>query len=146
MAENNWGRWGSDDELGALNWLNSKLVLEALKLVREGRVFSLAIPIGQDTPMPAHRHAPAHFMDRDGGDYAAGAKRPGGLQFAEDTILLSTHTGTHIDSLAHVWYEDQLYNGFPANTIRSTTGAQRCGINKLGPLVGRGILLDLADC
>ena len=93
--------------------------------------------------IPPHRPQPMHFMDRDGGDYAAGGKRPGGFQFAEDTVVLPLHLGTHIDGLCHAWYEDQLYNGFSSNTVRSTTGAQRCGIEKYPPIVTRGILLDL---
>ena len=35
-----------------------------------------------------------HFMQRDGGDYAAGGKRPGGFQFAEDTVVIALQFGT----------------------------------------------------
>jgi kynurenine formamidase len=94
--------------------------------------------------MPRHRRAPARFMERDGGDYAAGARAPGGFCFAEDTVLLSTHAGTHVDALAHTWQGDTLYNGHPAASVRSTAGAQRCGADKLAPVVTRGVLLDLA--
>ena len=83
-------------------------------------------------------------MGRSGGDYAAGARRPGGFQFAEDTLLLPAHLGTHIDALCHAWYDDHLYNGFPGSGTRGTTGAARCGIDTMGPIVGRGILLDVA--
>jgi kynurenine formamidase len=83
-------------------------------------------------------------MGRSGGDYAAGARRPGGFQFAEDTFLLPAHIGTHIDALCHAWYDDQLYNGFPGAGTRGTTGAARCGIDKMGPIAARGILLDIA--
>jgi kynurenine formamidase len=82
-------------------------------------------------------------MGRDGGDYAAGARRPGGFQFAEDTTVLPLHLGTHIDALCHAWYDDRLYNGFPAAGTRSTTGAARCGIDKMGPIATRGVLLDV---
>jgi kynurenine formamidase len=83
-------------------------------------------------------------MDRDGGDYAAGARSPGGFRFAEDTVMLPSHSGTHIDALAHTWEGDELYNGHPAATVRSTRGAQRCGADKLVPIVTRGVLLDFA--
>lgn len=83
-------------------------------------------------------------MTRDAGDYAAGARRPGGFQFAEEVVAFAPHSGTHIDALAHAWYEDKLYNGFSSNSIRSTTGAQQCGAEKLRPIATRGILLDLA--
>jgi kynurenine formamidase len=139
-----WQCWGEDDERGALNYVGSVQVQEAAALVRSGRVLSLAQPLSSRTPVPQHRAGIQHFMGRDGGDYAAGARRPGGFQFAEDTVVLPLHIGTHIDALCHAWYDDTLYNGFPGNGIRSTSGATRCGIDKMGPVVGRGVLLDVA--
>jgi kynurenine formamidase len=55
------------------------------------------------------------------------------------------HIGTHIDALCHAWYDDALYNGFPGSGTRSTGGATRCGTDKMGPVVGRGVLLDVAS-
>jgi kynurenine formamidase len=139
-----WQRWGEDDERGALNHIASVQVQEAAALVRSGRVLSLAQTLSSRTPVPQHRAGIQHFMGRDGGDYAAGARRPGGFQFAEDTVVMPLHIGTHIDALCHAWYDDALYNGFPGDGIRSTSGATRCGIDKMGPVVGRGVLLDVA--
>jgi kynurenine formamidase len=139
-----WQRWGDDDERGALNHISAEQVQAAAALVRSGQVLSLAQMLSARTPVPAHRAGVQHFMGRDGGDYAAGARRPGGFQFAEDTVVLPLHIGTHIDALCHAWYDDALYNGFPGGGTRSTTGATRCGIDKMGPIVGRGVLLDIA--
>lgn len=139
-----WGRWGADDEAGALNLIGDSQVRSAVALVREGRVISLGQSLGPGTPVPPHRNRPERFMRRDGGDYAAGARRPGGFQFAEEVVFFAPHTGTHVDALAHAWYGDQLYNGFPSTSTRSTTGAQRCGADKLRPIATRGLLLDLA--
>ncbi len=138
-----WGRWGAEDEVGAPNLIGPAQVRAAAALVRTGQVISLAQPISDRLPVPGHRAGVMHFMGRDGGDYAAGAKRPGGFQFAEDTLVLPLHLGTHIDALCHAWCEDCLYNGFPGNSVRSTTGALRCGVEKLPPLVTRGVLLDI---
>jgi kynurenine formamidase len=143
MTEEAWGRWGGDDERGAPNQIGQEEVKRALGLVRHARVMSLAQPLSPQTPVPAHRAPLQHFMGRDGGDYAAGGKRPGGFQFAEDTVVMPMHFGTHIDALCHAWYDDKLYNGFPSTGTRSTTGAARCGVDKMGPIVGRGVLLDL---
>jgi kynurenine formamidase len=145
MAEEAWGRWGSEDERGALNFIGPGEVLKAVQLVRSGRVIALAQPLSATTPVPRHRAPMLHFMGRDGGDYAAGGKRPGGFQFAEDTVIMPLHYGTHIDALCHAWHDDRLYNGFSSNGIRSTTGAARCGIDKTGPIVARSVLLDVAS-
>jgi len=144
MSRDAWGRWGDEDERGALNHIDAGAVRHAASLVRTGQILSLAQPLSPRTPVPAHRAGVQHFMGRDGGDYAAGARRPGGFQFAEDTVVLPLHIGTHIDALCHAWYDDQLYNGFPSNGIRSTTGAAHCGIDKFGPIASRGVLLDVA--
>jgi kynurenine formamidase len=142
MSRERWGHWGEADERGTLNLIQPDQVRAAAGLVRSGVIFSLAQPISARMPIPQHRAPPGHFMMRTGGDYAAGARRPGGFQFAEDTLFLPLHLGTHIDSLCHVWYDDQLYNGHAQTGIRSG-GAERCGVDKLPPIVTRGVLLDL---
>ena len=137
-----WGRWGPDDERGALNHIGPDEVRRATQLVRTGEVMRIAQLLSHKTPVPAHRVGMQHFMGRDGGDYAAGGRRPGGFQFAEDTVVMPLHLGTHIDALCHAWYDDQLYNGFPGDSIRSTTGGAYLGVDKMPPVVTRGVLLD----
>ena len=144
MSRESWNRWGAEDERGALNHIGAEAVRRAAALVRTGDVISLAQTLSARMPVPKHRAGIQHFLTRDGGDYAAGARRPGGFQFAEDTVVMPLHIGTHIDALCHAWYDDQLYNGFPGAGTRSTTGAAHCGIEKMGPIVSRGILLDVA--
>jgi len=145
MPEEAWGRWGREDERGALNHIGTAEVQRAMTLAKTGRVISLAQPLSPDTPIPNHRAPMQHFMQRDGGDYAAGGKRPGGFQFAEDTVVMALQFGTHIDALCHAWHDDKLYNGFPSTGTRSTTRASRCGVEKMGPIVARGVLLDVVE-
>src|ERR1700676_536061 len=101
VAEEAWGRWGAEDERGALNHIGAREVLRATRLVKNGTVIRLAQPLGERTPVPWHRGPMMHFMQRDGGDYAAGGKRPGGFQFAEDTVVIPLQFGTLIDALCH---------------------------------------------
>ena len=143
QSKNTWNQWGAEDERGALNYIGPAEVRRATALVRSGEVLRLAQLLSSKTPVPAHRCGLQHFMGRDGGDYAAGAGRPGGFQFAEDSVMMPLHIGTHVDALCHAWYDDQLYNGYLGNTIRSTTGAARLGVEKMPPIVTRGVLLDL---
>lgn len=140
---NAWGRWGADDEAGALNLIRPEQVKRAAGLVRTGQVVRLAQLLSHRTPVPRHRAGLQHFMGRDGGDYAAGAKRPGGFQFAEDTVVMPLHIGTHIDALCHAWCDGRLFNNYREDTMRSTSGATRLGIEKMPPAVTRGVLLDL---
>lgn len=144
---NNWGRWGVEDELGALNLMTSAAIVRAAGLVREGRIYSLSLPIREfGVPRLTGRPAPLHYMGLDGGDFAAGSKLKTDprMGMCDDILLISAHgTATHIDALCHMWYDGQLYNGFSSNTVRSI-GATRCGIDKVKGIVTRGLLLDVA--
>lgn len=143
MAER-WGRWGADDEIGAPNLVGPEQVKAAGAMIAQGRILRLGMDLGPATVVPPHRKRVERHMTRDGGDYAAGARRPGGFQFAEEVWSFAAHSGTHIDALSHAWYDDEIYNGFPGAGTRTTTGAKRCGAEKLTPLVTRGVLLDVA--
>lgn len=142
---NNWGRWGKEDQRGAANFASADRVFTAATtLVRTGKVYSLALKLQpQGLPVNPQRGAPVHLMSIDAGDFAAGFEIEGGFCTADDYFAMHTQTGTHIDGLGHVWYDDKLYNAFPANSVRSS-GACCLGIEKLGHLTGRGVLLDVA--
>ena len=139
-----WGRWGPDDELGALNLLGQPEVLRGLATVRDGTVLSLAAPIVSGRGFGiVGRPAPAHYMLRDGGDYAAGLAERAGFGFADDVVTLPVHGVTHVDALSHIWRDGQLYNGIPAGSVTSR-GAARLGIEKMRPVVTRGVFVDCA--
>jgi kynurenine formamidase len=152
MESNNWGRWGAADERGALNLLTPEVVVAATRSVREGRTLSLSMPIRGATSSSAPttvphlrgRPLPQHFMSVDAGDYAVGTRAIGdGLKVADDALIVSQHgTTTHMDALCHMWAGDEIYNGHPAGRVRSY-GATRCGIEKAGPVVARGVLFDV---
>jgi len=137
--------WGPADEAGARNLVDRAATLRGLAAVKSGIVVPLAIEIegGKRGPVPEMRPPVQHFMLRDGGDYAAGLPERHGFGFSDDSILLPTHGTTHIDALSHVICGGAIYNGFSANTVTSK-GASRCGIDKLDPIVTRGIFVDLA--
>jgi kynurenine formamidase len=137
-------RWGAEDEAGAYNLIDQAATLRGLATVKEGRVLSLSVPIkgGSRGPAVPTRPPAQHFMIRDGGDYGTcGLPERGGFGFSDDVIMLPTHGTTHIDALAHVWREGRMYNGFEAKQV-SSRGAVRCGIDKLGPIVTRALVVD----
>jgi kynurenine formamidase len=139
-----WGRWGSDDELGSLNLLGASEVHRGIAEVRDGTVVSLSAPIRSGRGFNiVGRNPPVHYMVRDGGDYAAGLPERAGFGFADDVVTLPTHGVTHVDALAHVWQDGQMYNGHPAREVTSR-GAARLGIDKMTPIVTRGVFVDAA--
>lgn len=147
-APSNWGRWGTHDEVGALNLIGTGEVLAAVATVTDGRVLTLQVPIGAiggDVAWPG-RSVPVHVMTVDRSSYEAGtaSPAPGGLEAADDEITLSLQGTTHTDALGHVWYDETLYNGHPAAS--TTGGLDVCSVLPLAErgIVGRGVLLDIA--
>jgi kynurenine formamidase len=148
-SRSNWGRWGEQDQRGALNLVDVEAMRRGAALVKEGRLYRLGQDIRESrVPMMAGRPAPQHFMSFDGGDFAAGYRSSPAVgedrRFAEDTVILPVHgVTTHLDALCHLWQEDTMYNGFPGNAVRSY-GAGKLGVERFEGLVTRGVMLDMA--
>ncbi len=144
----NWGRWGPDDEVGALNYLTADEVMLGLATVRHGRVFTLgtsvATPAGD--PVLPGRWAPRRFMVADKAGFRSGRWHalPGGMEFADDYVMGFAQCGTHCDGLGHMWYGDHIWNGYPAESTNG--GMTKAGIEPIGVrgIVGRCVLLDIA--
>jgi len=67
-----------------------------------------------------------------------------GRNSAGDALVMHSHSGTHIDALCHIWYDDKLYNGFETAEHMTSHGVTRNSIDNVPFLVGRGVLLDVA--
>jgi kynurenine formamidase len=141
-----WGKWGPDDELGTLNYIDEECVRTAATLVRRGKAISCALPYDQHGPQNGWggRVNPLHFMLQDGGDVAINAQAHlARLRYADDAIYMPLQCGTQWDALAHVFYEDKMYNGYGIEHV-SSTGATKCSIDKINDrVVTRGVLLDI---
>ena len=135
-----WGRWGDDDQAGALHYLTPERVVAAAGLVRDGVSVTLSLPLATE-PAPSNPEPADHRMtmltDTDIG--------LGSLRFAKDYVGVDYHNDghTHIDALCHVAYRGSLYNGQGADAVTSEgAGADAIEVLKDG-LVGRGVLLDI---
>lgn len=159
----NWGKWGPHDQLGTLNYITPEKVLRAAGLVRKGRTIPLSIPIDAYGPQGAHgfRRNPIHIMSVDGGDQDAARHLEGWggsteaqirefwkgpMRFNDDYIIMPLQGSTQWDALSHVYYDGQLYNGYPASAVNSF-GATKDSIDQVagrGLITTRGVLLDVA--
>lgn len=141
-----WGHWGPDDEKGASNYITARERVRAAALVRRGKVFSLALPIQNGRgPMRSNgnRFNPLHFMTETG-ESRGHTDLGGDADFTDDVLLMPLQSTTQWDALCHVYYEDTLYNGYPAASV-TASGASRNGIGVVhSDFVGRGVLLDVA--
>jgi kynurenine formamidase len=142
----NWGRWGDQDEVGTVNLVSAEMIVAAARLVQSGQVISLAMPFDRKGPHTAGRkgrYNPIHYMIQTGTDAYCGSQDADGLRYADDAIAMPTQCGTQWDALSHVFYDDDMYNGFDIRTVDSA-GARHCGIEHMANrMVGRGVLLDV---
>jgi hypothetical protein len=84
----NWGRWGPEDEIGTLNNVSPKDIVEAARLIRKGKVFSLALNFDNQGPQNGlwgNRFNPIHTMLTSGVDAVAGRQESIGLRYADDS-------------------------------------------------------------
>jgi kynurenine formamidase len=143
MAEGNWGRWGDDDQRGALNLVDERARKRGLAAVTRALPLSLGLPVQAGAaPHAAIRPDVQHLMLRDGGDYAAGLPERPGLGYADDMLIMACHGTTHLDALSHVWQDGKMWNGISSSEVTSR-GARRAGIETTGPVVTRGIFVNL---
>lgn len=140
---NNWGRWGPDDETGTLNLVTPEVVRRAAACARTGKRISLALPLSADGPQTGAipgRVNPERTMIAINHPLTGD---PSQFCMSDDVVTMGLQAATHWDALAHVSYNGRMYNGFPTSSI-DASGARRCGIDKAGTLVSRGVLLDVA--
>jgi len=138
----NWGRWGPEDEKGALNLITPDRVAAAARLVSSGRTVSCSWPLdtqaGPDNPKPVLHHMTI-LQDIHIGD-------AGDLRFTGDFIGIEFHgdAHSHLDALCHMAYQGKLYNGVPVDEAVNSLGASRqtMDVAKDG-LISRGVLIDI---
>ena len=132
----NWGRWGKDDQLGAMNLVTPAKRKQAAAQVREGVSVSLAHDTNTETA-PDNAQPYEHSMT------LSGVGNRG--QFSVDKIGVSFHgyQHTHLDALCHMFWQGKMYNGFPQEEV-TKEGASKLSIANLKQGVfTRGILIDL---
>ncbi len=142
-----WGKWGKQDQKGALNYITDEKRARAAALVRRGRTFSLAIPMTSGAGPQrglGGRINPLHFMTATGCDPAGAVDLGANCRYTDDFLVMTVQAGTQWDALCHIYYDDTLYNGFPASRVDSG-GAKVDGIDRVhSDFVSRGVLLDVA--
>ncbi len=142
----NWGRWGPDDQRGTLNLVTPDAVRRGVAAVRRGRLFSLAIPFDADGPQWDNVNMPLRTNPALN-SYAVNVSftgDPADFTTSDDAFSMGSQAATHWDALAHVGYEGRLYNDTDNSVVQTDGGAARLGVENIGPLVTRGILLDIA--
>ncbi|MDX3229938.1 cyclase family protein [Streptomyces sp. ME19-01-6] len=143
----NWGRWGADDVLGTLNFLDEAKRAQGARLARRGVSFSLAQRFDAEGPQKGWRRRtnPVHTMLSSGLDAEFGpAEFPHGLGGADDVVFMPLQASTQWDGLGHIFDHGTAYNGRRASQVVTSEGDRLTGIETVADrIAGRGVLLDV---
>ena len=132
-------KWGAGDERGSANHMKPESVLRAVRLIRTGEVIEIAHVLNDKMPFFGTRRFDVHtkrtFMNQ-----------PSNRRGSNEEIVVSEigQVGTQFDGFAHQTIENGVYNCFKVDDIASRGGFTKLGIEKVGTLMTRGVLIDVA--
>ncbi|HEY8147747.1 MAG TPA: hypothetical protein VIK51_02370, partial [Vicinamibacteria bacterium] len=113
----NWGRWGEQDKRGMLNFITPEMIVKAAGLVKQGKVYPLGEEMHGDLPrvITPSRFGVQVVIENDGYDRVTqpGQFDPKRSQGAASYTIMHNHVGTHLDTFAHIFRENSLFNNMP---------------------------------
>lgn len=140
-------KWGPSDELGSGNLMKPEMAMRAAKMIHTGEVFSLAFDLSADLPLIGTRRFDLHMK-------RSTATKPGTRGENEEVVITELgQVGTQLDGFAHQMYGGEYYNCIkdedmnvsgPELTAGARTGFAKLGIEKVPPMMTRGVLIDVA--
>lgn len=135
-------KWGAEDEIGSANLITTETVLKASKLIKRGKTQHLGVVIDKDTPAFGPRSMNLQIV-QPGQEWGRKAF-PNGFNYNDDVFQGWFGIGSQLDGLGHVGHHGVFYNCLEGKDFVRTTGVTKLGIEKMPPLVARGVVLDMA--
>lgn len=132
-------KWGAEDERGAANLMGPEAVLRATKLIRQGKVFELGKELNATMPFVGERRFSMQ-LKRTSNPAATNKQRSN-----EEIVTTELgQVGTQFDALNHQGIGDLLYNCIKIDDIATRNGFTKLGVEKVGAIFTRGVLIDIA--
>jgi len=132
-------KWGPGDERGSANHMKPETVLRAARLIRTGEVIELGHTLSASMPFFGTRRFDVHTK-------RTFINQPSNRRGSNEEIVITEigQVGTQLDGFAHQTHENSLYNCFKVDDVASRAGFSKLGIEKIGALITRGVLIDVA--
>jgi kynurenine formamidase len=135
-------KWGPNDEIGAANYMTPELVVKAASLVKTGKTYALGIPVDSKTPAyPPRAFKITIVQPGQAGNSGLG---PTKTTYNDDILDTWVGIGSQLDGLGHIGVDHVYYNGNKLADFADPTGLKKLGVEKVPPMVTRGVLLDMA--
>ena len=143
-ADMSWteSQWGPDDEIGAANRLSPEIAKAAAALVTEGKVYSLGLTLDSTVPAFAPRSMSVAILQP--GQANNSGLGPTKSTYNDDIFMGWLGIGSQIDGLGHLGVDHVYYNGNKASDFAQASGLTKLGIEKVPPIVTRGVLLNMS--
>jgi kynurenine formamidase len=133
-------KWGAGDQRGAGNMMKPETVLRATKLIKTGELFELAAVLSPD-PKEAFINGGRVFNIYT----KPSLPTPNARQENEELVVTELgQIGTQFDAFAHQMWGDSFYNCFKLGDIGTRSGFKKLGVENVGSLITRGVLIDVA--
>ncbi|MFT4582197.1 MAG: kynurenine formamidase [Gammaproteobacteria bacterium] len=144
--------FGEHDEVGALNRLNDASRLQILSRITSGKVYDLSVDTFPGMPGlvdlgmgdPDFHMWMTHTPEGLVIEGISPGDVEGDFALYDDAVIMSNHTGTHIDALNHAGYGDKIFNQFSSAEHLGNKGWRIAGADKIPPIITRGVLIDVA--
>jgi Putative cyclase len=135
-------KWGPNDEIGAANNMSPDIVVKAAGLIKTGKTYALGIETNSKTPaFPPRTFKVLVLQPGQAGGSGLG---PSKTTYNDDIIEGWVGIGSQIDGLGHIGVDWTYYNGLKSGDFAAADGLKKLGVEKIPPLVTRGVLLDMA--
>lgn len=135
-------QWGPDDEIGAANHITPQSVLAASKLVKTGKTYNLGIIVDKNTPAFSPRSMSIAILQPN--QIESDGLGTNGMTYNDDIFTGWLGIGPQIDGLGHIGIKHTYYNGNMDKDFAKADGLTKLGLEKLPPIVTRGVMLDMA--
>ena len=135
--------WGADDEIGAANRVTLERTAAAAKLVKKGISHPLGIEIDPSMPAYPPRYTQLQVVQPN---QQFGAEMGVGWDgnYNDDVLQMWLGTGPQLDGLGHMGEAGEFYNCNQGKDFSFLTGLTKLGISNVPPIVGRGVMIDIA--
>ncbi len=132
-------KWGATDERGSGNHMTPANVLRAAQLIKTGETFELGHVLGRDMPLNPGRQYDVHTK-RSTGPFGSNQR------YSNEELVVSEigQVGTQFDGFTHQAIDRLLYNCVKMDEIATRSGFAKMGMEKVGTLMTRGVLIDIA--
>src|SRR5262245_16157352 len=141
--------WGREDQSGASNWMTAEKILDSVRLVKTGKIYELGHPYEREMSGLTNQRSFSLFLA--GPTFTGGSNR---FVYNDEFVCAALgQIGTQFDGLGHAAMrmkmadgseKDVYYNGMTGEEIASSYGLRKLGIERVKPIITRGVLIDIA--